>query len=593
MHPCTPCDLSSQEVVSDTMVMLRGQRKLDFVDDVVVCSSNDGIERMQSRAASLQSISSRLQHWPVTTVPCCRSGCPCTSTYNGAPGEHCCISCYRGKPCTGNYHRVPSKPDLALAPPVVQRWHRWQHEFGPETLMADMSGSSSGSTPEPLPMTQPFGMAFNAAQLCASDTDQQTLLVPPVVSIGEARPHVSFNDVHLALLGEWSSLCVDVSAFEFARSLIHGFLNGEDDLGCIHSAWDGLPVLPTGDLASSLFVVLCSDGRSPGIHLGSIELAHGFCNAVANLTSSHTIDALSSEESTSDSDLGASESHQAWSQRVSRKHSGAGSTLTNDNMHVGGSLTPRSRRPPEFYTPSPSGFARDCVSTGEMFAARDDSQLSDAAISSDSSSGSSMFDMSYSEMAMHLDNGVADLAEVVAIVVLDPSRRVLGGTECGPLFVPSTVIVENETAMDAARRLLALLEITALRVFHPMPVRNIRLESWSLGNYGCEADDGSATVVRVYQVEVPSSFGDQNILRMACIAREVLSSIGALWPCPGEAYLGWSTSELLEADNGPLVRVIRPLMPDHADNVPSILHTSHDGGLLNHGGSRVGHQHFH
>jgi hypothetical protein len=36
--------------------------------------------------------------------PCARSNCPCTSTWNGQPGEHCCRKCAQGTPCAGNYH---------------------------------------------------------------------------------------------------------------------------------------------------------------------------------------------------------------------------------------------------------------------------------------------------------------------------------------------------------------------------------------------------------------------------------------------------------------------------------------------------------
>ncbi len=40
---------------------------------------------------------------------CVREGCPCTSSFDGQPGEYCCLSCRNGKPCEGNYHREPSR----------------------------------------------------------------------------------------------------------------------------------------------------------------------------------------------------------------------------------------------------------------------------------------------------------------------------------------------------------------------------------------------------------------------------------------------------------------------------------------------------
>ena len=41
---------------------------------------------------------------------CVSAGCPCTATYNGEQGEHCCLTCRRGKPCDANYHQHPTRP---------------------------------------------------------------------------------------------------------------------------------------------------------------------------------------------------------------------------------------------------------------------------------------------------------------------------------------------------------------------------------------------------------------------------------------------------------------------------------------------------
>ena len=42
---------------------------------------------------------------PALTDPphCVSAGCPCTATFNGEPGEHCCFTCRRGQPCAENY----------------------------------------------------------------------------------------------------------------------------------------------------------------------------------------------------------------------------------------------------------------------------------------------------------------------------------------------------------------------------------------------------------------------------------------------------------------------------------------------------------
>ena len=54
---------------------------------------------------------------PLTDPPhCVSAGCPCTATYNGEPGEHCCLTCRRGKPCEANYHQHPTRPTTGGVP---------------------------------------------------------------------------------------------------------------------------------------------------------------------------------------------------------------------------------------------------------------------------------------------------------------------------------------------------------------------------------------------------------------------------------------------------------------------------------------------
>lgn len=40
---------------------------------------------------------------------CVRADCPCTCTYDGEEGEHCCITCLKGQPCAKNVHLEPSR----------------------------------------------------------------------------------------------------------------------------------------------------------------------------------------------------------------------------------------------------------------------------------------------------------------------------------------------------------------------------------------------------------------------------------------------------------------------------------------------------
>ena len=38
---------------------------------------------------------------------CATQGCPCTSTFNGEPGQACCCTCISGSPCVANFHTRP------------------------------------------------------------------------------------------------------------------------------------------------------------------------------------------------------------------------------------------------------------------------------------------------------------------------------------------------------------------------------------------------------------------------------------------------------------------------------------------------------
>lgn len=40
-------------------------------------------------------------------APCTETTCPCTASWNGRPGEHCCWDCWEGYPCEENRHQVP------------------------------------------------------------------------------------------------------------------------------------------------------------------------------------------------------------------------------------------------------------------------------------------------------------------------------------------------------------------------------------------------------------------------------------------------------------------------------------------------------
>ena len=49
--------------------------------------------------------------------PCIAEGCPCTASWNGMAGEHCCKTCRGGIPCAADYHSVPAADASILMPP--------------------------------------------------------------------------------------------------------------------------------------------------------------------------------------------------------------------------------------------------------------------------------------------------------------------------------------------------------------------------------------------------------------------------------------------------------------------------------------------
>jgi hypothetical protein len=61
---------------------------------------------------------------------CSTPGCPCTSTFNGQPGNACCRTCSRGKPCVRNFHPTPSQLQVPMpvqAPVPVQTQAGFPH----------------------------------------------------------------------------------------------------------------------------------------------------------------------------------------------------------------------------------------------------------------------------------------------------------------------------------------------------------------------------------------------------------------------------------------------------------------------------------
>ena len=44
-----------------------------------------------------------------TFARCAHPDCRCTASFDGNPGEHCCLTCKNGRPCQGNWHPTPQR----------------------------------------------------------------------------------------------------------------------------------------------------------------------------------------------------------------------------------------------------------------------------------------------------------------------------------------------------------------------------------------------------------------------------------------------------------------------------------------------------
>ena len=182
------------------------------------------------------------------------------------------------------------------------------------------------------------------------------------------------------------------NSFDQARDAIHQYMvSGHwTPTGSI-LMWSGDPVALDDAESAAVFTSLCNQSTSTGLCCDSIELCHGFVETIHLLSQDdapvaaepdafrvHSSE-IESAESTINSDSDDStltdlstthsvctESQSDWFARVSLRHDGS-----PPEEH-----TPIANRPirnctrPVLYTPSPSGIARDVVSSGEFYARR-------------------------------------------------------------------------------------------------------------------------------------------------------------------------------------------------------------------------------
>ena len=184
--------------------------------------------------------------------------------------------------------------------------------------------------------------------------------------------------------------------------------------------WSGDPVSLDDVEFAVVFTSLCNQSTSTGLCCDSIELCHSFVETIHLLSKDDTLDVTEADTATDDdisisacADLSETESADStitdndsdgstladlsttdstrmesqsdWFARVSDRHDGSspeGHTPAITNRSI------RNCTRPVFYTPSPSGIARDVVSSGESYAAIQDSDLSDVSITSGGSTSS-------------------------------------------------------------------------------------------------------------------------------------------------------------------------------------------------------------
>ena len=89
---------------------------------------------------SLTSVNiSRQSTKMVKGYPCCRSDCPCESSFDGTKDKHCCQTCLRGRPCADNFHKqsvrtvgcFPVQFEQNRSYCVTSNTERWQPEHTP------------------------------------------------------------------------------------------------------------------------------------------------------------------------------------------------------------------------------------------------------------------------------------------------------------------------------------------------------------------------------------------------------------------------------------------------------------------------------
>ena len=297
---------------------------------------------------------------------------------------------------------------------------------------------------------------------------------------GHRRRTISQSDIHDCLLEQWSGLAIDANSFDQARDAIHQYMvSGHWTPAGSILMWSGDPVALDDAESAAVFTSLCNQSTSTGLCCDSIELCHGFVETIHLLSkddapvvtepdafcvhSSETESAESTINSDSDdstlTDLSTThsactESQSDWFARVSLRHDGS---PPEEHTPAIANRPIRNCTRPVLYTPSPSGIARDVISSGEFYAAIQDSDLSDVSITSGDSTSSTP-----GSDELDATDRSSDSADVEQLRSHSCHGHVVGGRH-SPHLLPSVPVTNDLNDMTRGLHALSIDNTTSLR----------------------------------------------------------------------------------------------------------------------------------
>eukprot|EP01065_Artemidia_motanka_P034924 TRINITY_DN42907_c0_g1_i1.p1 TRINITY_DN42907_c0_g1~~TRINITY_DN42907_c0_g1_i1.p1 ORF type:complete len:218 (+),score=53.75 TRINITY_DN42907_c0_g1_i1:71-724(+) len=141
---------------------------------------------------------------------CAREECPCTSTFNGLPGFHCCRTCQAGTPCRQLFHMQPFPTGCAnprCSCPVT--WNGRDGEYC-------CAGCRDGR-PCPFPRHQKAGTVLAVPQPFALEDGEQVQYHGTSLANARAIEKDGFTVSESGLLGPGVYVCDLQKAERFAK----------------------------------------------------------------------------------------------------------------------------------------------------------------------------------------------------------------------------------------------------------------------------------------------------------------------------------------------------------------------------------------